>query len=115
MGIVERLRDYTYEGDTWQLQQEAAEEIERLRQQLYEVSLSWLEGQAREAKLREALNVLFERYKLLDRHLVIDGCVGGVFGAVKEALALPTDDTALKEALKEEYEQGYRCRMEDEK
>jgi hypothetical protein len=85
----------------------AADEIKRLRKDLqvfedgYSRKLGELaEGQAREAKLREALNVLFERYRLLDRHLVIDGCVGGVFGAVKEALALPTDDTVLQEVIR---------------
>lgn len=62
--IVERLRTEAQEicADTYprwknadETMDEAALEIESLRQRLHEVSLSWQESQAREAKLREAL------------------------------------------------------------
>jgi Skp family chaperone for outer membrane proteins len=69
----------------------------KLRQRLHEVSLSWQEGQAREAKLREAL----------DKAL---GCIDGYYRDEHYRTSLDSafvtsemayDDTALKEALKQ--------------
>ena len=55
------------------------------------------ESQAREAKLRDAMNDVFRRCALSSLGQTL----------IKEALALPTDDTTLKETLKAEYERGY--------
>lgn len=65
-------------------------ESERLREQL-------TASQAREAKLREALEV----------HARWGSGQGPKIEAAIEALALPHDDTALKEYGKREYERGW--------
>jgi hypothetical protein len=68
----------------------ALREIEQLRQRLHEVSVDWQCGQAREAKLREALGKIATN--TIHWYASIQDA--------KAALALPTDDTALKEVLR---------------
>ena len=74
-------------GSLFQMQ-EVSDEIERLEKEL-------AEAQAREAKLRAAL-------MFIDRNLKTDEQLDGIDFAnelyeIEQALALPTDDTALKE------------------
>jgi len=77
-------------------------EIEQLRQRLHEVSVDWQCGQAREAKLRAALHkyrdsVLFR----IGTGSPYRNVAQEYFDFIKPILALPTDDTALKEAIKQ--------------
>ena len=100
--IVERLRAYDNNGTaSWLVPSKAANEIERLEKEneslkasvygLYELEKELYEIQAREAKLREALDTTL-------------GCVDGYYiPALKDEFALadaPYDDTALKEYRK---------------
>ena len=100
--IVERLRAYDNNGTaSWLVPSKAADEIERLEKEneslkasvygLYELEKELYEIQAREAKLREALNTTL-------------GCVDVYYiPALKDEFALadaPYDDTALKEYRK---------------
>jgi hypothetical protein len=86
----------------------AADEIKRLRKDLqvfedgYSRKLGELaEGQAREAKLREALNSIVEVTCIEHQ----DGCAtiiaADIPPSAKEALTMPSDDTALKEVILE--------------
>lgn len=69
-------------------------EIERLHQRLHEVSLDWQASQAREAKLREALDrISTDDIICCTAWDTEDRCMN----VADHALALPTDDTALRE------------------
>jgi hypothetical protein len=57
------------------------------------------EGQAREAKLRECLHNCYG----VDE----DGVEYINYSTIEEALALPSDDSALRETIKVEYARGY--------
>lgn len=103
--IVERLRAYDNNGTaSWLVPSKAADEIERLEKEneslkasvywLYELEKELYECQAREAKLREAL----DRLARLGNGPHYGNSVGN--DIAKEALALPQDDTALKEYRK---------------
>jgi hypothetical protein len=101
--IVERLREESeHDPDSHEsiLFREAADEIEQLRQRLHEVSVDWQCSQAREAKLREALVALDEYYSTPGEDDWVR-FLNEVLTPAREALALPTDDSALKEAIKE--------------
>jgi hypothetical protein len=71
--------------------------VNELSQRLHEVSLSWQVGQARETKLRDALTKIATN--TIHWYASIQDA--------KAALAMPVDDSALKEALKVEYRRGY--------
>ncbi len=97
--IVERLRAYDNNGTaSWLVLSKAADEIERLEKEneslkasvygLYELEKELYECQAREDMLREALECYFKQYPHMMKGYILD------------ALALPQDDTALKEYRK---------------
>ena len=108
-----------YYGEVWLESQvkDLGAEIERLHKDATDwenACAHWeeeaLASQAREAKLREALDEAL-------------GCIDGYYRdesyrtSLDNAFAtseMAYDDTALQEALKEAHEQGYRCRMEEE-
>ncbi len=62
-------------------------------------------SQAREAKLREAIGTVCEGWTLPE----------GVRKTLEKALALPADDTALKERLKDAYWDGYKAGHDGDK
>jgi hypothetical protein len=114
--LVEMLkkRDCKSLLDAYDAMEEAADEIERLNEQLQTVFIRWqdekenwrqeltesgrndlfsmrllAEGQAREAKLREGLSYAASCLRT-------DG-----YDPIDKVLAMPTDDTALKEVIKQ--------------
>jgi DNA-binding protein H-NS len=100
--LVERLRTEAQEicSDTYprwknadETMNEAADKIEQLREQ-YDLVTTELrnkvtESHAREAKLQGAMNDYFNQYPHMMKGYILD------------ALAMPTDDSALKEAIKQ--------------
>lgn len=95
--IVERLRND--HDNNWE--DEAADEIERLRRMrsewrdiantnltsLQQATFRIAEAQAREAKLREAMEDYFNQYPYMMKGYIVD------------ALAIPSDDTVFREAI----------------